>query len=121
MEIEVHTNTDAAGTVAYLDCRRVSYDEIGGEAFNANRHRSRHALEQQTLDELQRLLPTGALATPSSAQSGLDGAMFTLTIGRGANAVEYSWWSPCPAEWECLSAIARILVSTAGVAHYVDL
>lgn len=78
-------------------------------------------LKQETLDELRRLLPGGPLATQSNALFGPDGTAFTLTIGRGANAVEYSWWSRPPAEWECLREIVRLLVTSAGVAAYVDL
>lgn len=121
IEIDLHTGADAASTAAHLDCRRVSYEEIGGEAFNVSRGRSRHPLEQETLDALQRLLPSGPLAIPSDQLIGLDGTTFTLTIGRGADAVEYSWWLRPPAEWECLGEIVRLLVTTAGVAEYVDL
>lgn len=121
IEIEVHAGADTANTAAYLDCRRVSYEEIGGEAFGASRHRSRYAVEQATLDELQRLLPRGPLATPSNALYGLDRTTFTLTIGRGAHAMEYSWLSRPPAEWDCLRAIVRVLVTIAGVGAYVDL
>ena len=121
IEINLHADTDAASTAAHLDCRRLSYEEIGGEGFNASRHRWRQTLEQETLDALQRLLPSGRLATPPNARCGLDGTTVTLTIGRGANAVEYSWGSRPPAEWECLREIVRRLVTIAGVAAYVDL
>ena len=121
IEIELHANTDAASTAAHLDCQRLSYDEIGGEGFNASRHRSRQTLTQATLDELHRLLPSGPLATPSNAPFALDGTTVTLTIGRGANAVEYSWCSRPPAGWECLREIVHFLVTAAGVAAYVDL
>jgi hypothetical protein len=119
IEVEVHAGAGAAG--AYLTCRRVSYEEIGGEAFNARRHRSRHAVDQQTLDELQRLLPSRPLATPSNLPCGLDGTTFTLTVGRGVDAVEYSWWSRPPAEWECLREIVRLLIAVAGVDAALDL
>ena len=46
IEIELHANTDTASTVAHLDCRRLSYEEIGGEGFNASRHRSQQRLKQ---------------------------------------------------------------------------
>lgn len=121
IEIDLHADTDTASTAAQVDCRRLSYEEIGGEGFNVSRHRSRQTLKQETLDELQRLLPSGRLATPSNALCGLDGTTLTLTIGRGANAVEYSWCSPPPAEWECLREIVRLLVTTAGVAAHVEL
>lgn len=121
IEIDLHANTDSASTAAQLDCRRLSYEETGGEGFNASHHRSRQTLKPETLDELQRLLPSGPLEAPSNALCGLDGTTFTLTIGRGANAVEYSWWSRPPAEWECLREIVRLLVTTAGVAADVDL
>ena len=121
IEIDLHADTDTASTAAHLDCRRLSYDEIGGEGFNASRHRWRQTLKQETLEALQRLLPSGCLATPSSALRGLDGTALTLTIGRGANAVQYSWGSRPPAEWECLREIVRLLVTSAGVAADVDL
>ena len=121
IEIALHAIADGAGTIAHLDCRRLSYEEVGGEAFKASRHRSRHALTQELLDELQRLLPSGPLATPSKLRCGVDVTTFTLTIGRGANAVEYSWGVHLPAEWECLRAIVTLLVTTAGVAAFVDL
>ena len=121
IEIDLHAETNTASTAVYVDCRRLSYEEIGGEGFNASRHRSRHTLKQETLDELRRLLPSGRLATPSNALFGLDETTVTLTIGRGANAVEYSWRSRPPAEWDCLREIVRLLVTTAGVAAAVDL
>jgi hypothetical protein len=121
IEIDLHADADTASTMTHLDCRRLSCEEIGGEGFNVSRHRSRHRLEQETLDELRRLLPSGRLATPSNALCALDGTTLTVTIGRGANAVEYSWRSRPPAEWECLREIVRLLVTTAGVAAYVDL
>ena len=120
VEIDLHANTHNARTAAHLDCRRLSHEEIGGEGFNARRHQSRRTLTRETLEELQRLLPSGPLATPSKALSGLDGTTFTLTVGRGANAVEYSWCSRPPAEWQCLCDIVRLLLTTAGVAAYVD-
>ena len=120
IEIDLHADTDTASTAAHLDCRRLCYEEIGGEGFDARRHRSRQTLTQETLDALQRLLPSGRLATPSNALCGLDGTTVTLAIGCGANAVEYSWRSRPPAEWECLGEIVRLLVSIAGVAAYVD-
>lgn len=121
IEIDLHADTDAASPAAHLDCRRLSYEEIGGEGFNVSRHRWRQTLKQETLDALQRLLPSRRLATPSNALCGLDGTTVTLTIGRGADAVEYSWSSRPPAEWECLREIVRLLVTTAAVAAYVDL
>jgi len=121
IEIDLHADSDTAGTTAYLDCRRLSYEEVGGEGFNASRHRSRQPLSQETLDALRRLLPSSRLAAAPNPLCGLDGTTFTLTIGRGANAVEYSWWSCPPPEWECLREIVRLLVTTAGVTAYVDL
>lgn len=121
IEIELHANTNTASTAARLDCRHLFNEEIGGEGFNASRHRSRQTLKQETLDELQRLVPSGPLATPSNVLCGLDGTTLTLTIGCGADAVEYSWSSRPPAEWECLREIVRLLVTTAGVAAYLDL
>lgn len=120
IEIEVHASTDTVTAKAFLDCLRLSYEEIGGEGFNARRERSRHTLSQETLDELQRLLPIGPLATPADASVTLAGTTYTLTIARGADIAEYTWSASPPAEWECLRAIVRLLVATAGVAASLD-
>ena len=118
IDIEIHVDP---GTPTYLDYRRVSYEEIGGEATNVTRDRSRHPVEHETIAELQRLLPSGPLTTPSSPPRGHDGTTFTLPIGRGAQAVDYTWWSCPPPEWTRLRDIARLLVAIAGVDAYVDL
>lgn len=103
-----------------IDCVRRWYDEVGGEAFGADRHRWRRPLAPETLDELRRLLPTGDLPRPSHVGLGLDGTTFTLTIGRGVDAVEYSWWVRAPREWDRLRQIVRLLVAAAGVADRVE-
>ena len=116
IEIALHAIADGAGTIAHLDCRRLSYEEVGGEAFKASRHRSRHALTQELLDELQRLLPSGPLATPSKLRCGVDVTTFTLTIGRGADACEYVWRARPPAAWACVRDIVRLLVGSVSAA-----
>jgi len=113
IEIDLHLNPD---TVAYLDCRRLAYEEIGGESFGVSRHRFRQGLTPETLDELRRLLPSSPLAAPANAPCGLDGTAFTLTIGRGADACEYVWRARPPAAWACVRDIVRLLVGSVSAA-----
>ena len=119
IEIDLRAGDNAASQ-SQLDYRWVSYDEVGGEALNVSRDGMRRALAPEAVDRLRRLLPNGPLPTPAHLPFGIDGATFTLTIGRGANAAEYAWWSYPPVEWESLRTIVGILLISAGVSTYVD-
>ena len=111
--IELQLLVGPAG--AYLDCMRVSYEEIGGEAYNGRRQRTRYMLDEDTLEEIQALLPSSRLPTPESIPADESGSAFTLTIGNGPEAVEYGWISHAPKEWEPLEEVVRILLVSSGI------
>lgn len=117
IEIDLRADDDPAGAL-HLDYRRVAYDEVGGEALNARRDRMRRTLTPEAVGELRCRLPGHPLPMPANMPFAIDGAIFTLTIGRGTDAVEYTWGSHLPEEWECLRAIVAILLVGAGVSTY---
>jgi hypothetical protein len=116
-DIEVHQDPDEPFAV-WLECSRVCYDEIGGEALNVRRNRTRHVLTPQAVAQLQCALPAHWPA-PASMPVDWDETAFTLAVGRGPHVVEYFWSSTLPPEWQSLRAIVRMLLANAGVETYV--
>lgn len=53
--------------------------------------------------------------TPLTSSMGLDGVTYQLRFSAGFTAIEYSWWSDLPENWEPLMEIAQRLIALSGL------
>ena len=92
------------------NCRDGSYN-VDVQESNAQR---KFVVPAEKMSSLLGALMDLRLAVPSENVDGLDGTMYSLTLGR-LTCVTYSWWESIPDEWRELRAIVTEIQNLTGL------